>query len=238
MKSGGEPSSSLKHKFSKRLHGLLGRWAPSFLVRESENSVCVWSAEDTSVGFGWLPVTKVNIWARSPRVNDLVYGRVKDCVCTCTQKRACLLTLAGVPLQQMIKHFFFFLHILDLSCWCIGTLSGTDNLVQKTCHSSAAKWAGDNSVLIHTATTSNNLYITKLLLFNAELMCQETSGINRIKCESNTESTAKQDSWDIKDYSQKFVLDFLIRSKGIITWLPLWPCIVWLNFECIFSVFA
>lgn len=25
MKSGGEPSSSLKHKFSKRLHGLLGR---------------------------------------------------------------------------------------------------------------------------------------------------------------------------------------------------------------------
>lgn len=25
MKSGGEPSSSLKHTFSKRLHGLLGR---------------------------------------------------------------------------------------------------------------------------------------------------------------------------------------------------------------------
>lgn len=25
MKSGGEPSSSLKHKFPKRLHGLLGR---------------------------------------------------------------------------------------------------------------------------------------------------------------------------------------------------------------------
>ena len=25
MKSGDEPSSSLKHKFSKRLHGLLGR---------------------------------------------------------------------------------------------------------------------------------------------------------------------------------------------------------------------
>lgn len=25
MKSGAEPSSSLKHKFSKRLHGLLGR---------------------------------------------------------------------------------------------------------------------------------------------------------------------------------------------------------------------
>lgn len=42
MKSGGEPSSSLKHKFSKRLHGLLGRWALSFLVREFEElCVCV-----------------------------------------------------------------------------------------------------------------------------------------------------------------------------------------------------
>lgn len=87
MKSGGEPSSSLKHKFSKRLHGLLGRWAPSFLVRESENSVCVWSAEDASVGFGWSPVTKVNIWAKSLLESDLVYGRDRNTACVCVHKR-------------------------------------------------------------------------------------------------------------------------------------------------------
>lgn len=94
MKSGGEPSSSLKHKFSKRLHGLLGRWAPSFLVRESENSVCVWSAEDASVGFGWSPVTKVNIWTKSLLESDLVYGRDRNtaCVCVYTKESVSLAT--------------------------------------------------------------------------------------------------------------------------------------------------
>ena len=95
MKSGGEPSSSLKHKFSKRLHGLLGRWAPSFLVRESENSACVRSAEDASVGFGQSPVTKVNIWAKSLLESDLVYVSDRQAACvyhtnTNTHKRVCV----------------------------------------------------------------------------------------------------------------------------------------------------
>lgn len=120
MKSGGEPSSSLKHKFSKRLHGLLGRWAPSFLVRESENSVCVWSAEDASVGFGWSPVTKVNIWAKSLLESDLVYGRDRKtaCVCVCVHKRE----RASCHLQA--SHYYRWSNIvfcLYWTCHLVGT---------------------------------------------------------------------------------------------------------------------
>lgn len=162
MKSGGEPSSSLKHKFSKRLHGLLGRWAPSFLVRESENSVCVWSAEDASVGFGWSPVTKVNIWAKSLLESDLVYGRDRNTVCVCTQKRACLLPLASLPLLQMIKHCL--LPVLNpSSCWN-RTLSDGANHSKFTLRLARAKHTGNDSVFIYTATTLNNPRITMFLL--------------------------------------------------------------------------
>lgn len=153
MKSGGEPSSSLKHKFSKRLHGLLGRWAPSFLSGESENSVCVWSAEDASVGLGWLPATKVNIWAKSLRLNDRVYGRVK-LVCVCIHKRECVSWhLQAFHYNRWSNNFR--VHILALSCCCIRTHLDTANLFPNSCSSSAAKQAADNSLVICTATTTD-----------------------------------------------------------------------------------
>lgn len=206
MKSGGEPSSSLKHKFSKRLHGLLGRWAPSFLVRESENSVRVWSAEDASVGFGWSPVTKVNIWAKSLLESDLVCGRERKTACV--SARVC----ASLLLPRTIKHCL--LHVSNLPC-----CSKQDTLTR--CQSfKSLLWAFIESqtywqrqcVNLHSSNPSKppNYCVAIALMQNScvnKCLVVIVSGVN---------GTQKQQHCDalgtLKITVRKFVLYFFIRS--------------------------
>lgn len=155
------------HKFSKRLHGLLGRWAPSFSGQGVlKQCACVWNAEDAGEGFGWVPVTKVNIWAKSLLESDLVYRRdsLRVCVCVyaCVLKWACLLPLVSLSLIQMKIAFctYWICHVAQ-----VRPFSDTANRLPFTYQLSEAKQACNDSVLIYTAATlKKKIWITVLLL--------------------------------------------------------------------------
>lgn len=134
-----------------------------------------------------------------------------------TQKRVCLLTLAGLPLQQMLKQFPFSTY------WpCHVAVSGHFEMLP-VCSRIAAPHLQPNRLLITVWSFAQPLN------HRAAVDLRHNPHVEKCRelIESNTETTTQQNSWDAEDYRLKFVPDCLIRSPGTITWLPLWPCIVW-----------